>query len=235
MKLKLKYIIILLFATAFTACKKDNYKAPQAELSGRLMYNGTEIHVEQDQVTYELWQAGFGKYAPIRSSFNQEGFYSAKLFNGTYKLVIPSGQGPFEWIKNAAGQPDSLVIELKGSQKLDLEVTPYYLVKNASGQAANGKISATIDLEKIITGAEEKDIERVTLYVNKTQFVSGNSSANIAQVTLPGEDISSLNGISLSLDVPELVPSQDYLFVRMGIKLRNVEDLLFSPLMKINL
>lgn len=234
--MKFNYILITLFiATSFFACKKDNYDAPNATLSGRLVYQGETIYVEQDQVSYELWQSGFGRYAPIRSSFSQDGTYSAALFNGTYKLVIPKGQGPFMWKTNAKGNADSLLIELKGDQNLDLEVTPFYLIKKAELSVNNGKVSANFNLEKIITDTDAKNIERVSLYINKTLFVSGNSNSNIAQTSLSGNDILALSNLNLSVDIPTITPSQNYIFVRIGLKIQGVEDMIFTPVEKLNL
>lgn len=236
MKMKINYILITLFiACSFMACKKDNYDAPNATLNGRLVYQGETIYVEQDQVSYELWQSGFGKYAPIRSSFSQDGTFSAALFNGTYKLVIPKGQGPFIWKNNANGNVDSLLIELKGNQSLDLEVTPFYLIKNADLSANGGKVSASFNLEKVVLGDEGKNIERVSLYINKTQFVSGNSNSNIAQTSLSGNDIVNLSNLNLSVDIPTITPSQNYIFARIGLKIQGVEDMIFTPVSKLSL
>jgi hypothetical protein len=52
---------------------------------------------------------------------------------------------------------------------------------------------------------------------------------------LAAGDISNMNNISLSVPVPDFVVDQDYLFARVGVKIQNVEDLLFSTVQKINL
>src|SRR5690606_5071355 len=191
MKTKIKNIlVVLLIITGFTACEKDNFKAPEIIFNVHLVYQGENIYLEQDQVSFELWQSGFGKYAPIKSSFNQEGEYSTTLFNGTYKFVIPMGQGPFKWNMNANGNADSLLIELNGNKSWDIEVIPFYLIKNTTLSTNGENVSAVFDLEKVITGAEGKNVERVYLYINKTQFVSGNSNSNIAQSSLSGDELS---------------------------------------------
>jgi len=217
------------------SCKKDNFDAPNSTLSGRLIYEGQEIHIEHDQVTFELWQSGFGKNAPIKSSFSQEGIYSTTLFDGTYKFVIPTGQGPFKWKTDINGKADSLEINLKGNQTIDIEVIPYYLIKNAELSSNNSAILANFQIEKIISGAESKDIEHVSLYINKTQFVSGNSNSNVGKGTLNGNDIADLSNIQLSVDIPTMIPKQNYIFARIGIKIQGVEDLIYSPLKKLDL
>src|SRR4051812_1863428 len=129
MKIKFHYIFISLSIAVFS-CKKDNYTAPSSTLQGRLVYKGDSIGVERDQVPYELYQYGFGKVGPIAATFSQDGTYSALLFDGDYKLIVPNGQGPFLWKQTAAGAPDSVAITLRGSQALDLEVTPFYMIRN---------------------------------------------------------------------------------------------------------
>lgn len=200
------------------------------------MYKGDSINVERNQVPYQLYQYGFGKVGQIGSNttFEQNGSYSQVLYNGDYKLIIPNGQGPFIWKQDASGNPDSLAITLNGNQTVNLDVTPYYMIRNAQISASGGIVTATFKAEKIITDSVmAKDIERVSLYVNKTQFVSGGD--NIAVQDMAGSDITDPNNITLSVTVPSITPSQNYIFARVGIKIANVEDMIFSPLQKIPL
>ncbi|MEJ7587859.1 MAG: DUF3823 domain-containing protein [Ferruginibacter sp.] len=83
MKNKFHYIILFALAASIVSCKKDNYDAPGSKLSGRLVYQGEPIGLEQFQVPYELYQFGFGKVGAIGSSFDQEGSFSALLFDVT--------------------------------------------------------------------------------------------------------------------------------------------------------
>lgn len=233
MKIRIYYIIISGLLIFFASCKKDNYGAPGSTLKGRIAYNGDPINVQYDQVNFELWQPGFGKLAPINVTISQDGSYSALLFDGNYKLVFSDGQGPFMWKKNAQGNPDTLAVTVKGDQTLDLEVTPYYMVRNTSFSASAGKVSASCKLEKIITDINAKNIERVTLYINKTQFVSG--SDYISLTDLDGSAITDLNSISLIADIPAITPTQNYVFARVGVKISGVEDMLFSDVVKVQL
>lgn len=228
---------MLLCAVALFACKKDNYDPPSAQLSGRVVYQGEPLQLEYNQVPYQLYQYGFGKLGPIsNTSFTQEGTYSVLLFDGEYKLIIPDNQGPFLWKKNAAGAPDTVVVNMRGNQTLDLEVTPYYMIRTPQFAAAGGNVTGTFKVEKIITDAGAKDIERVNLYINKTTFVSGNGGDyNIASASINGADITDVNNVSLSVTVPSLVPAQAYIFARIGLKVAGVEDMIFSPVVKLTL
>jgi hypothetical protein len=231
MRIKLHYIILLAGSAVIFSCKKDNYEAPSSSLSGKLVYKGEAFGVEKDQVPFQIYQYGFGKVGPIGQSFAQEGTYSALLFNGEYKLIVPNGQGPFLWKKTAAGDPDTLVINMNGNQVMDLEVTPYYMIRNPQIATAAGKVNATFKAEKIITDANAKNIENVGLYINRTQFVSPGN--NIANTVLAGSAITDPNNLSLSVTIPTLTPAQNYVFARIGLKIANVEDRIFSPLVKL--
>jgi len=228
-------IVFIFICVTVLSCDKDNYDAPSTALTGRLVYNGEAIGVERNQVPFELYQYGFGKVAPIRATFAQDGSYSAMLFNGDYKLIIPNGQGPFIWNKTASGAPDSLSISLNGNQTLDLQVMPYYMIRNAQFSAGSGKVTATFKAEKVITDANAKDIERVELYINKTQFVSRGGEDQIKMTEMTGANIADPNNITLSVDVPSITPTQNYVFARVGLKIAGIEDRLYSQVQKIQL
>lgn len=236
MKSILRYIVLPALVFSLYSCKKDNYAPPGTLLTGAIMYKGDSINVERNQVPYQLYQYGFGKTGQIggNTTFEQNGSFSQVLYNGNYKLIIPNGQGPFIWKQDSSGNPDSLAITLNGNQTVDLQVTPYYMIRNTQISANAGTVTATFKVEKIITdSALAKNIERVSLYVNKTQFVSGGD--NIAVQDMAGSDITDPNNITLHVTVPSINPVQNYIFARVGVKIANVEDMIFSPLEKIPL
>lgn len=233
MKIKLHPLLLAVGCIVFLSCKKDNYEAPSSTLSGRLVYKGEGFGVEKDQVPFQLYQFGFGKVGPIGETFTQEGTYSALLFDGEYKLIVPNGQGPFLWKKTAAGNPDTVVITMKGNQTMDLEVTPYYMIRNAQMTAASGKVNAAFKVDKIITDpATARNIENVALYINKGQFVSNGN--NIASSSIAGSAITDPGNIALSVTIPTITPAQNYVYVRIGVKIVNVEDRIYSAVQKIS-
>jgi len=233
MKIKFHYILLIALCVGLiVSCKKDNYDPPSSTLSGRLVYNGDSIQVERDQVPFELYQYGFGKVGAIAGTFTQNGTYSALLFDGDYKMIIPNGQGPFMWKQNSSGSLDSLAVTIRGSQTLDLEVTPYYMIRTPQISGNTSTVTATFKVEKIITDSiNMKNIDRVSLYINRTQFVAGGD--NIAVKDLAGADIVDPNNLTLSVNVPVIVPTQNYVFARIGVKIDGVEDMIFSPVQKI--
>jgi len=183
-------------------------------------------------VPLQLYQYGFGKVGAINGDFSQEGLYSFSLFDGDYKLIIPNGQGPFLWKTDANGNPDSLAVTLRGSQTLDLEVTPYYMLRGATFTGGSGAVTANFSVIKVIADpAVAKDVERVTLYINKTQFVSG--ADNIASTDIAGADITDPDHVTLNVTVPATYPTQNYVYARVGLKIAGVEDMIFTPVVKV--
>ncbi len=234
MRISIKYIFIVALAATFFSCKKDNYDPPNIMLTGRLVYQGEAIQLERNAVHLQIYQYGFGRVGPIDQTFAQDGSYSALLFNGDYQLTIPNGDGPFIRTQKVPGVPDSISVSLSGAQTVDIEVTPYYLVKSPQISAVGAdSVSAAFQVQKVITDVNAKDVEYVVLYINKTQFVAG--SNNIASSSLPGSAITDPNNVQLGVHVPSMTPTQNYVYARVGLKIANVEDLIFSPLVKIDL
>jgi len=231
MKKKFQYTCLLALIISLASCDKDNFDEPSSTLQGKFHYKGEAIQVEYDRVPLQLYQYGFGKVGAIDFRLTPEGTYSALLFDGQYKFIVPNGQGPFKWNKTAAGNPDSVTIDLSGSKVLDFEVTPYYMVRNPQFSVAAGKVTATCKMEKIVTDATGKDIEQVILYINKTNFVSGDF--NVATTSIAGSAIVDPNNISLTVTIPTIVPTQKYVFARIGLKIAGVEDRIFSPVQKL--
>ena len=232
MKSVFQYMLPLMIMAAAQSCKKDNFDAPDTMLKGRLVYNGEPIEVEYNQVPFELYQFGFGKVGPLGTTFAPDGTYSMVLFKGEYKLIIPNGQGPFKWKQTAGGAPDSLTISLSGNQELNLEVIPYYMIRNPQFTASGGKVTAKFKIEKIITDASARNIENVRLYINKTQIVATPDDIK-GPVNVDGGAITDLNNVTLEQTVPTL--SQTYIYARIGLKIQGVEDRIFSPVQKIQL
>jgi hypothetical protein len=225
---------------AALSCKKDNYDAPSVTLQGRITYQGEPINVSSKDVTFELWEPGWGRNGAIGVNVNEDGSYSTLLFNGNYKLIIPPSQGPFRSILNSETKTDTMLLQLNGGKTLDIEVMPYYMVRNPLlALSGTDKVQGSFKLEKIITDANAKDIESVFLYLNQTSFVDGTNY--IARTAINGGDITDPDNISLLVTIPASISAngttgnQTYVYARIGVKISGVEDLLFSPVQKIDL
>jgi hypothetical protein len=234
MKLRSYYLLLCALIMVLASCSKDTYDAPGSTFSGRIVYNGEPINVAYNQVRFQLWQSGFGKLTPIDVTIKDDGSFSSLLFNGSYKISFPGGQGPY-MTKQSGSSKDTLALEVKGNTNMDIEVIPYYMVRNPQFSISSGKVTGLFKLDKIITDVNAKDIERVTLYLNKTQFVSDAGSANVVKKELAGTDITDMNNISLDVNVPALVRTQNYIFARIGVKISGVEDMIYSPVKELPL
>lgn len=224
-------LLVLAGMFALFSCKKDNFKAPSSRLSGQLVYNGIPIGLEYNQVSFQVYQPGFGKTGAIGGTFEPDGTYSLVLFDGNYKFTITPGRGPFRWKEKADGTRDTLVVTMKGSQKLDIPVTPYYMIISPQLTGGGGRVNASFKISQIITDMNARGIDRVSLYINRTQFVSG--SDNIGGIDLAGSAIANPSAISLSLKVPAISPAQPYIYARIGLKVAGIQDLIFSPVVQV--
>jgi hypothetical protein len=226
--------IILFFVCAFvSSCAYDNYDEPSSQFTGKLTYKGEALGLSVGEVSFQLYEPGWQLKNPIYVNVAHDGSFSALIFDGTYKMIIPKNQGPFMNISNSGS--DTIEIKLNGNTQKDIEVMPYYMVRNPQFSVSGRKVTATFKAEKIITDANAKDIERVNLYVNKTMLIDGRSDYNIKSAQIAGNVITDPNAISISLDVPEITPTQNYVFARVGIKMAGVEKMIFSSVQKINL
>ncbi|MBD2703557.1 DUF3823 domain-containing protein [Spirosoma sp. BT702] len=239
------YILLIATFLTLTGCAYDNFEPPKSTFEGRLVYKGEPLLMQSANVAVgnnsdfpvflELWQKAYNNRSSIRIPIKQDGTFSSLLFDGEYKLIVPNGQGPFLWKRTASNTPDSLNVTVQGSQKLDIEVMPYYMLRNPKMSLSGRKVSGSVSLEKVITDATNgKAVERVSLYVNRTQFVDAGNSLNKAD--LAGADIKDIANVSLTTaDLPALVPAQAYVYARIGLKISGVEDMIYTPVQKIDL
>jgi hypothetical protein len=232
MKPTFNHIIILAALVTAASCKKDNFDPPGSTLKGRITYNGEPIMVEQNQVRFQLWEPGWGLNGALDVAIGQDGSYSAVLFDGNYKLVIPKNEGPF-MAKSSGNSKDTLMISLKGNTDFDIEVMPYYMIRNTQFSQAGGKVSSTVSIEKIITGVDAKDITAVSLYINKTAYVGANGNMHIQRKDSTVSGTTDFNSLQLTVNIPAITPAQNYVFARIGVKIAGVEDRLYSPVQKI--
>jgi hypothetical protein len=148
---------------------------------------------------------------------------------------VPNNQEPFRWAKTPLNTPDSLSVTLKGSQTLDIEVRPYYMVRDPQFSVNGRKVTARVKVDKIITDAiNGRSVERVSLYVNKSQFVDAGNSINKAD--LAGSAIADLNNVTVvTSDIGAMMPAQNYVFACIGVKVTGVEDMIYSPVQRVTL
>ncbi|AWW32269.1 hypothetical protein DN752_20180 [Echinicola strongylocentroti] len=233
MKKNIKYLAgLCLMALGMSSCEYDNYDEPKLLLDGNIVYNGEPIGVSYNDVYFQLWEDGWQTFGNIGVAIDQDGSFSSLLFAGDYKLIVPADQGPFMNLTNPESGSDTIPLNLTGSMNMDIEVLPYYMIRNVDISGNSSEVTANFGLEQIITDANARGVNEVVLYLSKTAFVDGRTS--ISSARLGGGDIADMSSIQLSTEVPNMTPTQGYVFARVGLRIEGVEDMIFSSIERID-
>lgn len=227
----------------------DNRDAPSSVLSGRVIFEGEPVGVRSNGVQLELWEPRYEDqlYQKIPVHIDQDGSFTAALFDGEYKLNLLPNNGP--WVND----PDTTLVQLNGQATVDLEVTPYYVIRDPSfarGQATagnGGTVTGTFRVGQIAPSAQ-RQVEHVGVYISTTSFVDRNVNplniSNAARERLRADIQTQLDTdapISITVPLPERVFStqspvrREVVFARIGVKTTGVQEMLFSPVVEIDL
>lgn len=223
--MRTKIIIFALSCLVFAGCTYDNYKGPKSNLTGQIVYDGEPIGVRTNGAQLELWQDGFELREKIPVHIAHDGSYSARLFNGEYKLVRLAG-APWE------DQPgDTIIVEVKGNTVKNVEVKPYFIVKDASYQSkSGGEVTAKFTVDKISSSA---DLAEVCLYFGVNVLTDQNKHEHIARADVSG--ITSGQATSITTTLPEKLLNKGYLFVRVGVRSNKSNEFCYTQVHKLDL
>lgn len=222
--------LLMLMTAACGITDYDNYDAPKSVLEGHVVYQGEPIHVRSGGVDLELWQPGYADQEKIPLNVDQDGSFSAKLFDGTYKLTQLAGDGP--WVTNT----DSMTLEISGYDSVNVEVEPFYMLRNVSLQNNSGTITGSFQVEQI---NDSRDVDYVALYVGSGRIVD--VQYNEFSNSVAGDQVSFNTDMSISKDVPADFPGdtntkdEKFVFARIGLKVAGKEDLIYSPVVKLEM
>lgn len=209
----------------FAACKKDNYEAPSSKLTGRLLSDGQAVGLRTNRVQLELWQHGYDFFGKIRVFVNQDGSYSALLFDGDYKMTVLRGFGPWP------DRTDSIDVKVRGNTIVDVPVSPYFVVSNSSFQKNGNTISGTVTIKK---GTSTGSLESVSLFINKS--VLTDDVYKVDGVSIPAANITNVNQpIPVSINIPASLTNEEAVYVRAGVKASGALDMAFGEPIKISL
>jgi len=223
MKREIIFTLIAAFVIIFAGCTKDNFDPPTSMLTGTITYNGSPVGVRSNGTQLELWQYGYKLRSKIAVYVAQDGTYSARLFDGNYKLVRLKGA---PWVN----QTDSIDVTVSGATKVDVPVVPYFTITGETFSYAGGVLSASCTVTKVGT----VNIERLTLYVGTTSIVDASNNAGFSDKT--GAELSNLTvPLTYSYTVPTTLTSISYIYARIGVKATGVGELLYTPVQKIQL
>ena len=218
MKKLLNMLMLALMIIIAVACGKDNYEKPGSLFTGRVVYNGQPLGVSgaNRQNYLQFWQDGYQLKTSFSCRITQDGSYSATLFDGTYKLVMNSNRGP--WVNS----PDTVTVVVSGNTTKDYEVTPYYMLGNISYALNGNTLTASFDVTAINT---TRAIANIALIVNKTFFVDNQETGHVGWVR---QGSVTAGRHTMTLDVGQLLSSNDALYARVGLEIAGITQWLFD-------
>lgn len=213
--------ILALLTLIITSCAKDNYDEPGSILNGKIVSATSKNPIgvknqSEGGVQVQLYQDGYElQNVPITVSVNQDGTFSASLFNGTYKLVTKDNNGP--WINDR----DTLVVQVKGSTTVDYTVRPYFELNNVNFNLSGTTLTATFDIVEV-NAVQDRGLGEVTLFVGKTVFVDDGFSAKKENAASPA-----VGSNTITMDISDIA-SNPILYARVGVKINGVEQRLYN-------
>lgn len=237
---KITSLLLFILTVCLTSCEYDNYDEPNCLLQGKVVYNGQNIYVRNNQVTFRLYEPGWelsaGTYMNVQIA--QDGTFKASVYSGkTYKLIRQANIGP--WVNPTAADTITLS-NYNGRDEVVMEVTPYYLLDNATVTCSNKVVTGTCTIDKITNG---KDIEYVGLYAGRNIIVdntynfghsdtasSASQPADGASVTLTVD----LSGLSVNSTAGSL-PSTGFIYARMGLKIKGIDAMIYTEPFKLSI
>ena len=207
----------------FSGCGKDNYDEPESTLTGRITYNGEAINVRgtDERVRLQLYQDGYDKHDPIEVFVGQEGTFSAKLFNGQYKMVTRNNNGP--WVNTR----DTTLITVNGSTTIEFKVTPYFTISNAEISLSGNTMNASLTINRIVPTAE---IDRVILLLNSTTFVD--DGFNVLRKDFTGNDVKT-GQVNYTAELNEKALNAKFLFGRICVWTKGADQGIYSQVVKL--
>lgn len=207
----------------FSGCGKDNYDEPESTLTGKITYNGEAINVRgtDERVRLQLYQDGYDKHDPIEVFVGQEGTFSAKLFNGQYKMVTRNNNGP--WVNTR----DTTLITVKGSTTIEFKVTPYFTISNAEISLSGNTMNASLTINRIVPTAE---VDRVILLLNSTTFVD--DGFNVLRKDFTGNDVKT-GQVSYTAELNEKALNAKFLFGRICVWTKGADQGIYSQVVKL--
>lgn len=219
----------LLAGTLLVAgCAKDNVEPPKSQLTGRVLYQDQAVGVRSFGSTnlgsntsmLELWQPGYAFFNKIPLFVQQDGTFTATLFNGNYKLVRSRGNGP--WVD----MTDSIDVQVRGNTVVDVPVQPYFTISNATFQKSASSVTATCKVNKTAS----RDIDRVVLFLSSTTIVDVTNNVTRSEKT--GADVADLSKtLSFTMTVPSSIKGAVY--ARIGVKAAGVGEYIYTPVQKL--
>ena len=215
---------LLGLSVLLTACEKDNFDAPASILEGQITYDGAPLSVRSNSAELELWQDGYALNEFIPVYIAQDGSYSVSLFDGEYKLVRKGGD---PWQPQLT---DTIVVNVSGRTELDVPVTPYIMITNENYALNGTTLSADFQVNQVVEGSE---LQEVSVFLSTSTLLDRNINDYAEGVAVEG--ISYGSSTSVSFTIPDDLAGEEYLFVRVGARSSNSNELIYTQVEKLEL
>jgi hypothetical protein len=229
MKNKFILLVVFILASFIAGCTVDNYDPPTSFLTGHVVYNNVPIGVRSNATQLELWQykwdtKGVIARAKIAVYIAQDGSYSARLFDGNYKLVRLAGA---PWVT----QTDSIDVTVSGNTVVDVPVTPYFTISGETFiyNKADSSLTSTCNITKVGTAA----ITNVTLYAGITSIVDNTNSSQNNALTTGLTDLTTAKTNKITLT--SVNKKRDFIYARIAILCAGSSERYFTQVQKIAL
>ena len=223
MKKIINFILVSLLLITIVGCGKDNFDEPNVTLTGKVTYNGQPVQLRGTggAVQLQLYQDGFELFTPIAVYVGQDGAFSAKLFNGQYKLITRDNNGP--WVNTR----DTSIVNVSGNTSFDIAVTPFFTISNESITLSGNTINATFTINRIVETAE---VDIVYLLLSRTQFCD-----QVNYVYRRDFSDQTYGPVSVSGDFGDIydATTAPTLFGRVGVKSTQTGEAIFSPVVRL--
>lgn len=231
-----RFLTLAVIAMSLPGCSTeiDNWNYPSSTVSGQFLYKGQPMQLmgtasdATGSNTLQLHQTGGDWIQGFVKVFTKEdGTFTINIFDGDYYLNLTPGRGP--WVPKT----DTLRFSLKAEARdLNFEVTPYFWISNYTSTYKDSVFTASFNLEQIVPTAV---LERVTISLGTTSVVDNTAKTYEKSFTTltPGTNTVSLDLKTLSSAEKSNLKRTGFLFARVGVKTRNVSDLIYSKTVKL--
>jgi len=220
----IKYCMILLVGLTAASCEFDNFEEPKSTLSGRIVFGDEALGLRSNGVELELWQHGYDLFQKIPVYVAQDGTFSAVLFDGDYKMTLIRGNGP--WMDRT----DSIDVQVRGSQMIDVEVQPYYVVKDANVEVNGTSLSVTFTIDGVNT---DRELEYASVYMGRTNITDAVRNEGVFRIDVDQLELG--KPVTVEVPIPGALSGRSELFVRIGAKTVGVPELVYTQVENIAL
>ncbi|MCG8309790.1 MAG: DUF3823 domain-containing protein [Cytophagales bacterium] len=221
MKNYISCIAIALVGLGFSACEFDNQPAPEIVFEGNFTYNNQVVPMMNGRASLSFYEDAYELNDRFTVHSNQNGKFSELIFAGDYDVVLDADRGAYE------DNSDTLSIKVTGNTNQTWEIVPFYFVNDVGYSVSGSTLAATANISKTST----RDLEYVSLLVSRVIICDRVNKED--EIQIPAAEIDDLTNISISADLTDW--TQDYCFVRVGVKSDGNTYYNYSQVTKVNL